>query len=330
MPNFRLVTVVLSLFLVTLSFLSLEFLRRHKVSIEQCEHLSQRYADLAYQSHLDKTEVARLEAVCPSEGVLGERVEEEEEVVVTEAVEQPAVTVSPSSPSEGYSYQTVATSRGTFGVHLVKLPLSSVRVETITANKTDCEDNCPIKPLAEYAIEKNAYAAINGTYFCPPDYESCGGKVNSYDFAVFNSTLGKWLSSASLGWSDISLMTFSDGSSEFYRKATDYGGGSVSAGIANFPSLVKEGEIRMNEGMLTSYQLEVRGPRGVLGVGGGNVYLGIVTGATVIDAAYVAQVLGMQDALNLDGGGSSALYVDGVYKFGPGRNLPNAVLLVKK
>jgi len=37
----------------------------------------------------------------------------------------------------------------------------------------------------------------------------------------------------------------------------------------------------------------------------------------------------VRDALNLDGGGTSAMYAGGAYKVGPGRLLPNAVLLIK-
>ena len=37
----------------------------------------------------------------------------------------------------------------------------------------------------------------------------------------------------------------------------------------------------------------------------------------------------MENALNLDDGGSTALYSGG-YKVGPGRDLPNAVLFVRK
>jgi hypothetical protein len=36
----------------------------------------------------------------------------------------------------------------------------------------------------------------------------------------------------------------------------------------------------------------------------------------------------VRDALNLDGGGTSAMWL-GSYKVGPGRLLPNAVLLTK-
>ena len=41
------------------------------------------------------------------------------------------------------------------------------------------------------------------------------------------------------------------------------------------------------------------------------------------------KALGMDNALNLDSGGSTALWSGG-YKAGPGRNIPNAVLFVRK
>ena len=41
------------------------------------------------------------------------------------------------------------------------------------------------------------------------------------------------------------------------------------------------------------------------------------------------QSLGARDALNLDGGGSAALWIAGSFKVGPGRQLPNAIVLTK-
>ena len=59
------------------------------------------------------------------------------------------------------------------------------------------------------------------------------------------------------------------------------------------------------------------------------IYLVVVTNATVTDTAYVMQALGARDALNLDGGGTAALWIGGGYKVGPGRLLPNAIVLTK-
>jgi exopolysaccharide biosynthesis protein len=48
-----------------------------------------------------------------------------------------------------------------------------------------------------------------------------------------------------------------------------------------------------------------------------------------MDTAYVLQALGARDALNLDGGGTAAMWIGGGYKVGPGRLLPNAIVLTK-
>jgi len=46
--------------------------------------------------------------------------------------------------------------------------------------------------------------------------------------------------------------------------------------------------------------------------------------------AAIMEALGARHALNLDGGGSAAMHIGGAYKVGPGRQLPNAVVLVRK
>jgi len=72
-----------------------------------------------------------------------------------------------------------------------------------------------------------------------------------------------------------------------------------------------------------------RGTRGAIGADSTFVYLVIVSSASVTESAYVMRALGARDALNLDGGGSAAMWIGGSYKVGPGRQLPNAVVLTK-
>ncbi len=236
---------------------------------------------------------------------------------------------SSSSAADGYTSTTVSTSRGSFSVNLIKLPLAQVTVKTVTANSDNCSIDCPTKSLAQYVAENGAYAGINGTYFCPPDYASCSSKKNSYDFAVYNSGLGKWLNQNALSWTSEGLATFSGHSAKFYRYANQYGGQAITAGIANFPPLlVQNGAVVISDGELDAAQ-KSKGLRGALGVDSSNVYLAVIRNASIMDAAYAMQALGAKDVLNLDGGGSSALYIGGSYKVGPGRSLPNALVLVK-
>src|SRR4029077_12964381 len=65
---------------------------------------------------------------------------------------------APPEAGLGYNYQSVSTVSGAFNVHLIKERLSQVAVKTLTANVTDCFNNCPAKPLAQYVSENAAYA----------------------------------------------------------------------------------------------------------------------------------------------------------------------------
>lgn len=233
-----------------------------------------------------------------------------------------------SSPL-GYSYLSVPTARGTFRVHLVKERLSDVEVRTVTANATDCTNDCPVKPLDRYVAEHGAYAGMNGTYLCPPDYGWCAGKVNSYEYAVYNSYLGRWVNDDHLISPTNALATFAGGTPRFYRSVRSYDGGAVTAGISNFPLLLSRGAVVDSESQQTDAQ-RAAGTKGSIGTDGTHVYLALVTGASITDSAYVLRALGVRDAMNLDGGGTAAMHIGGSYRVGPGRLLPNAVLLVRR
>lgn len=51
--------------------------------------------------------------------------------------------------------------------------------------------------------------------------------------------------------------------------------------------------------------------------------------ATVPDSAAVYQTLGADNAINIDGGGSTALWLNGSYIYGPERAIPTAILFVR-
>ena len=228
----------------------------------------------------------------------------------------------------GYSFTTVSTEKGTYSVYLIKVKKSEVRVKTIAAIEDDCKNNCATKSLAQYAKENNAWAGITGSYACPADYPSCAGKIWSFNFALYDSNDNKWLNKKALSWFETGMMTFNGSSSKFYRKTSEYGGGGVTAAVSNFPSLLRGGEVVVDNGDTDSYQ-EIKGLRGAIGTDDSNIYLVYVSGASVTDTAYVMKALGARDALNLDGGGTAAMYVNGGYTVGPGRPLANAILLIR-
>ncbi len=72
-----------------------------------------------------------------------------------------------------------------------------------------------------------------------------------------------------------------------------------------------------------------KGGRSFVAQKGNTIYIGVVHSATVLESAKTLKTLGMENALNLDDGGSTALWSGG-YKVGPGRDLPNVLLFVRR
>ena len=228
----------------------------------------------------------------------------------------------------GYARLNVPTTAGTFSTYVVKEPLTAVRVKTLTAGTSDCFSNCPAKPLDQYVASSGAFAGIHGSYFCPPDYPPCASQVNTFDYAVYNSDLGTWINSRHLANPVNALAVWNGSTPTFYRRVSQFPRTAVTAGISNFPLILQGGAVVDASADLQANQL-TRGARGAIAVDGTYVYLAIVSSASVPETALVLQALGARDALNLDGGGSIAMWFGGEYKVGPGRQLPNAIVLVR-
>ncbi|MBI2019810.1 phosphodiester glycosidase family protein [Candidatus Daviesbacteria bacterium] len=235
--------------------------------------------------------------------------------------------VSNTPPSSGYSRQSVQTDVGTFTVSIVSADLNSTRVIVDTASDSDCRDNCPVLSLGEYVSRSGAYAGVNGSYFCPASYDSCAGKTNSYDTLLMNKNK-VYFNSDNNVYSTVPAAIFYAGGSRFVGQSLEWGRDtSVDAVIANQPLLLSGGNVVF--GGNSDPKQGSKGSRSFVGVKGSTVYIGVVQNATVAEVARVLHAMGMQEALNLDSGGSTALYHGG-YKFGPGRNIPNALLFVQR
>jgi len=232
-----------------------------------------------------------------------------------------------ADPSGGYSRITVETTRGSFVSDVILADLNSTQVISITGNDGNCDNNCNVKSLADYVSETGGFAGINGSYFCPPDYPACAGKVNSYDFPVYSTRDGKWINADKLFWNGRGMAGFVGASPRFCANANSCDSGGVSAGIINYPSLVSNGNVVVDQGSLPASLTQTKGLRGAIGVRGSYIYIMHVRNASVLDTAEVMKKLGIEHGLNLDGGGSGALYYNGGYKIGPGRLLPNAIVL---
>ncbi len=246
---------------------------------------------------------------------------------VTTAQNNTNVTTSNTPPSSGFSVQQVQTSSGAFTVYIIAADLNSTRVIVDTASDGDCSNNCPVLPLDNYISRSGAYAGINGTFFCPVDYPSCAGKTGSFDTLLMNKNK-VYFNSANNVYSNVPLVYFTGNNMGVRTASSQWGRDTgVDSVIAMQPLLILNNQI-VYAGS-DDPKFGSKGPRGFIGNIGSTVYIGDVLNANMSDSANVLHTLGLNNALNLDEGGSTALW-DGGYKLGPGRNIPNAVLFVRK
>lgn len=231
-------------------------------------------------------------------------------------------------PGSGYSRQVVSADGQNYTVDIIAADLNSTKVIVDTASDSNCANDCPVLPLATYVSRSGAFAGINGSFFCPAEYPSCAGKTNSFDTLLMNKNK-IYFNSDNNVYSTIPAVIFSPGSARFVGQSLSWGRDTgVDGVIANYPLLVSGSNIVYSE-PANEPKFGQKGPRSFIANKGNMVYIGFVHNATMGESAKVVHALGFDNALNMDEGGSSALYSGG-YKVGPGRNIPNAVLFVKR
>lgn len=252
---------------------------------------------------------------------------EQDKLKQTAALAIPQAPVSNQAPAAGYSRQSVETQIGTYVVSMVAGDLGSTRVIVDTASGSDCKNDCPVLALGDYVARSGGFAGINGTYFCPASYPDCAEKKNSFDLLVMNKDK-VYFNSDNNVYSTNPAVVFHEGSIQFLGAASSVGRDSSPTGVlSNFPLLLSGNEIRFaGDG---DPKKGSKGNRSFVANKGNTVYIGVVHGATVAEAAWALKGLGMENAMNLDSGGSTALWAGG-YKVGPGRAIPNAIVFVRK
>lgn len=231
-------------------------------------------------------------------------------------------------PGNGYSRQSVTADTGTFVVDLVAADSATTKVVVDTASDGDCSNNCPTLPLSTYVSRSGAYAGINGNFFCPAEYPSCAGKTNSFDLLVMNKNK-VYFNSANNVYSTNPVAVFGSGLIRFIPQAENWGRDTgVDAVISNFPLLVSGGNIVYGDSSDTKFTN--KGTRNFVAHKGNTIYIGVMYNANMTDSAHVMKAMGMDDAMNLDEGGSTALMFGGNYIAGPGRNIPDALLFLRR
>jgi len=238
-----------------------------------------------------------------------------------------SVAASNTPPGSGYSRQTVTSDAGTNMVDVIAGDLSTTRVIVDTASNESCGNDCPVLSLSDYVSRNGAYAGINGAYFCPADYPSCAGKKNSFDTLLMNKNK-VYFNSDNNKYSVVPAVIFGSGFIRFVGQSLEWGRDTgIDSMIANQPLLLSGGNVSF--GGNDDPKMGSMGTRSFVASKGNTVYIGVVHNVSVAGMARVLKSLGMENALNLDSGGSVALWSGG-YKAGPGRNIPNAILFVRK
>ena len=251
----------------------------------------------------------------------------QQKLAETAVAPTPQAAVSNTAPNSGYSRQKVETDIGGFVVSLIAADLGSTKVIVDTASGGDCGNECPVLSLSDYVSRNGGYAGVNGSYFCPATYPSCAGKTNTFDLLVMNKDK-VYFNSGNNVYSNNPAVIFGGSYVRFVGAASEWGRDTgIDSMLSNYPLLVSGNQVRFNgDG---DPKKGSKGNRSFVANKGNTVYIGVVHGATVAEAAHALQTLGMDNALNLDSGGSTALWSGG-YKVGPGRNIPNAIVFVRK
>jgi len=259
-----------------------------------------------------------------------------------------SVEAATSHPYDSHVRKTVTVGRVRYDIDLVKINLNNpkLKIRTYTGTTgTICYNvSCRTRSLKAYLDQGKGFAAINGSYFCPSDYRTCGPAGNYY-WTVFNARNKTYVNAAQNRFNHRGAMLTFDANRKFrfYADTDTYpylprlhgpavidpAASILTAAISNGPTFIDRGKYvltgwRMDQ--LDTKQRTAKMYRSGIGIRGTVVYLVVARNATVPDLGRIMQSMKLDYAMNLDGGGSTALWYRGAYKVGPGRNLPNAIV----
>jgi len=223
---------------------------------------------------------------------------------------------------------------------VVDLATPNLKIYTLAANKTECPKNCPAKNVADFTASVKGFAAINGTYF-----DTAANKKNFSFFPLYDTRTGYLLNKKDLRtWTNGPLMAFDTQNRMYYYKdarkflpdLTTYGNktfvnqngrtGELRAALGSFPRLVEEGNDYLIDWAMDKKQRDAKAARNALAIKDNKAYLMVVQNSTVTELTAVLMSMGMEYALNLDGGYSTALFYNHEYVLGPGRDVVNALV----
>ncbi len=153
-----------------------------------------------------------------------------------------------------------------------------------------------------------AVAAVNGGYFF---HDRPVGVLKNEGITIWGTP---WPDRSGICWNDDGTVRFVDGSNTDYFTTPE--AKSFAQALQAGPRLLKNGQLCKGDDKLTDKIIRDRHPRSIIGTDGNKLYLTVIdgrsnihsSGATIEETKAHCLALGMKDALNLDGGGSSSLW----------------------
>jgi len=252
-------------------------------------------------------------------------------------VHKPELTESIDQYSN-YEHKKVMIKDIEFTVDLVKIDLNNPRLKiiTATADNYNCKKSCQAKTLADFVVENNAFAGINGTYF-----DTSASKKNYSFYPVYNTPEKKLINDDQLKyWTTGPIVAFDEANKFYYFKDSrefasvenfeKTNNVTLQALMGNNPRLIDSGMNYLMDWNMDDKQMSVKAPREALAYKDNFVYLIVMQNATMFDLGDLLKSMEVEYALNLDGGYSQALFYNDEYMVGPGRNIPNVILFSLK
>ncbi len=240
-----------------------------------------------------------------------------------------------------YEHKKITTIDGEFTVDLVEIDLTNPKLKIHTdtqapdpSHALKGKKNFGATTLADFVTRNNGFAAINGSYFCSSS--GCGG-ANYYFYPIYNTRTGELINQDEIKyWTTGPIIAFDTNNKFYYFKdSREFGsveefeknnGVKLQAALGNKPRLIQDYMNYLIDWEVDQKQLTGKYSRNAIGYKDNNVYLVIAYGATLNNLANVMKAIGVEYALNLDGGYSAALWYNDEYMAGPGRNIPNAII----
>ena len=186
-------------------------------------------------------------------------------------------------------------------------------------------------------------AGINGAYFSPRDYTGMPDATNTvrimngdgYSYSRYFPDTGIngifWFLSDS---SPILVQNNIYGEKALRTNYNSWMILEIESGIANFPILLagKRNLLPIYDSLwLITAKMKVKGTKSfICRTKSNDIKMGTLGSISMMDVPDFIKKFGCIDAINLDNGGSLALFDTGKYVVGPGRNIMDAFVIVKK